>query len=893
MDAWKKKADSFAQYYGICFLPMPNFHGNQKEFRGDINWDWFCSTIEKMERSSLPIHKMRLQAMGRHIYGFQSNYFNRQIFQNHRHRASTKWSDLERKEARQVFGCVNSHKRWLLDMDEDEGQEETKMYSTSRIKRIYCDIGFAEQQKKTIHTLFGNTSGDAIGNPAQDSAQMDVVDTSPNTILQFDSTAGTNTQETARKIKVAKLPQTKKAHASHITTNTFGLEFQRRQLKRTRDGLLVSLKERAQQFIQQKDFKPGQVRIVRDMADYFIQLGSGQALQQLSSTTAHFLLTGDPGTGKSYVIDAITELATILKIGHVAACSYNGIAAVNIDGSTLCSSFAIHDDGGNKFLLLEEDTLNEIRLKLDVDNLKCLIVDEVSTIDARTLALLDFRLQQILDNFEAPFGGLAILLVGDFNQLGPVQKTFIPKDMMAWARRLRDLPKKGSGSPSSMFVDARTKASQSPSIPSSSKAKTIGKSFSSFVQQLKKTQGKSQTQKEEEAADRFSIDSLPYHGCSLLSRFQHYHLTEQVRAASDNEHNAFVQKLSRGKAIEIADILRYKTLTRDDISDAPHEWKYAPVLVSTNAERLSISRAKAILWAKQHGTYVLKWRCKITKHINRPMSTQFADALDENAFFWQFWVPGVPINLSANINCELALANGTPAVAHSLTFSDWKEHSRIFDLINGPNPPPPGTEIEVDLPVAVSVKIQESLDDKPLSTRRRQQLEALKAFSIVQNNNNQSTDIVIPITQGMKTGKSTRNKNHYFYKTGSILQPIASVKVLEPFPFDLGFAMTVHKAQGRTIKRVVIDLTDHPNHYSRMEFAAVFVAMSRVCTSNHIRLLVHAPCQNHSIKNAENIYAYLTKLKASKFAQAYLHGFHQSNGLWDPDMAMQFSDNQT
>ena len=53
------------------------------------------------------------------------------------------------------------------------------------------------------------------------------------------------------------------------------------------------------------------------------------------------LMTGDPGSGKSYVIETVMELATMLKIGSVAATSFNGIAAVNIDGSTICSTYKI------------------------------------------------------------------------------------------------------------------------------------------------------------------------------------------------------------------------------------------------------------------------------------------------------------------------------------------------------------------------------------------------------------------------------------------------------------------------------------------------------------------------------------------------------------------------
>ena len=49
------------------------------------------------------------------------------------------------------------------------------------------------------------------------------------------------------------------------------------------------------------------------------------------------LLTGGPGTGKSFVIETICDLVKWLRTGKVTTSSWNGIAAVNIDGSTLCS----------------------------------------------------------------------------------------------------------------------------------------------------------------------------------------------------------------------------------------------------------------------------------------------------------------------------------------------------------------------------------------------------------------------------------------------------------------------------------------------------------------------------------------------------------------------------
>jgi len=57
------------------------------------------------------------------------------------------------------------------------------------------------------------------------------------------------------------------------------------------------------------------------------------------------------------------------------------------------------------------------------------------------------------------------------------------------------------------------------------------------------------------------------------------------------------------------------------------------------------------------------------------------------------------------------------------------------------------------------------------------------------------------------------------------------------FPFDIACAMTVHKVQGRTISRVVVDLTCHPRNCGCIKHAAIFVAMSHVSEMDHIRLL--------------------------------------------------------
>jgi hypothetical protein len=241
-----------------------------------------------------------------------------------------------------------------------------------------------------------------------------------------------------------------------------------------------------------------------------------------------------------------------------------------------------------------------------------LIVDEVSTIDSKIIALLDLRLQQVYANSH-PFGGLPVLFAGDFNQLGPVRKIFIPKDMITYAIRLKKGGYTGKQKPSPKRK-CKTRKQVEPlkkllTSTTYAKAEVI---LQNIAQQKKKKS------KEEEDAARFKPDSLAYRGCWLFSNVIRYHLKEQKRLSSDGsdenkDHAALIMKLSKGETISWTDIANYKHLSRDDIQNTPEDWKYAPVLVATNLERKNINAYKAQEWAKEHKTYVFRWRCDLRK----------------------------------------------------------------------------------------------------------------------------------------------------------------------------------------------------------------------------------------------------------------------------------------
>jgi hypothetical protein len=122
---------------------------------------------------------------------------------------------------------------------------------------------------------------------------------------------------------------------------------------------------------------------------------------------------------------------------------------------------------------------------------------------------------------------------------------------------------------------------------------------------------------------------------------------------------------------------------------------------------------------------------------------------------------------------------------------------------------------------------------------------------------------------------TTRKTNKYNYCNHTIIQPFSEVHILELFPSQLAFAMTVHKAQGRTIDKVVLDLNYHPDNGSRLGFDGVFVALSSVHSRHNLRLMRH---DNTSFSKA---YSDITKLKPSCHVTAFYRRFYHKTSPSD------------
>ena len=97
-----------------------------------------------------------------------------------------------------------------------------------------------------------------------------------------------------------------------------------------------------------------------------------------------------------------------------------GTTAALLNGSTYHKALGIHwkNDVGQDFSRSESAVLNEARSQLQ--GVEYVFIDEVSMIACHELYSISARLAQITSMHDAPFGGMNVILAGDFAQLPPV-----------------------------------------------------------------------------------------------------------------------------------------------------------------------------------------------------------------------------------------------------------------------------------------------------------------------------------------------------------------------------------------------------------------------------------------------------------------------------------------
>ncbi|GAA0880654.1 helix-turn-helix domain-containing protein [Algoriphagus jejuensis] len=158
------------------------------------------------------------------------------------------------------------------------------------------------------------------------------------------------------------------------------------------------------------------------------------AAKFVNNTGAPVFLTGKAGTGKT------TFLRDLARLTHkdFVIVAPTGIAALNARGVTIHSQFLLpfgsflptreaeghYSDQYGFFTqqtMARKHPLNQVRRNV-LKSIDLLVIDEVSMLRADILDAIDYRMRSVKRNYNVPFGGIQVLLIGDLYQLPPVVK---------------------------------------------------------------------------------------------------------------------------------------------------------------------------------------------------------------------------------------------------------------------------------------------------------------------------------------------------------------------------------------------------------------------------------------------------------------------------------------
>ena len=280
---------------------------------------------------------------------------------------------------------------------------------------------------------------------------------------------------------------------------------------------------------------------------------------------ALYLLHGQPGSGKTWTVAAMSEELARRGAAHFAV-SYMWSAVLQLD--VLCKKASVHRLAAMGRVRVLTAAVVETReydrfvdrmckelgmTPTEAQNLRVLFIDEISTTHPYLFEILDRALRALRRTPGEPFGGVSIVAVGDFFQLGPYG----------------NVQPLAGGLASLHHGQAR--------VPP-----LVSQSHDAHV---------------------------------TFGRFERWELKAQERASGDPEHCQLLNDLRAaalpgrsGRPIteRVLQYLKQRMLTADVLRLDP-AFEDAVIAVSTNLERAVLAKRQIIRWAERHGQPVFRW----------------------------------------------------------------------------------------------------------------------------------------------------------------------------------------------------------------------------------------------------------------------------------------------
>jgi ATP-dependent DNA helicase PIF1 len=147
-----------------------------------------------------------------------------------------------------------------------------------------------------------------------------------------------------------------------------------------------------------------------------------QRVVELLRDGRNVFCTGFAGTGKSFLLAEVLRRRSMYSIhGHTVVTASSGLAALNINGQTIHRFAGIGTAEGPVGYVVDA-ACGDPRVVERWQDCGLLIVDEVSMLSGDVLHKIDCTARACRKRPNESFGGVQVLLLGDFAQLPPVTR---------------------------------------------------------------------------------------------------------------------------------------------------------------------------------------------------------------------------------------------------------------------------------------------------------------------------------------------------------------------------------------------------------------------------------------------------------------------------------------
>jgi hypothetical protein len=301
----------------------------------------------------------------------------------------------------------------------------------------------------------------------------------------------------------------------------------------------------------------------------------------------------------------------------------------------------------------------------------------------------------------------------------------------------------------------------------------------------------------------------------------------------------------------------YETLKAADMQEGG-EFCNAPILCSTNRERHTINGIMAPIKASSKRACAIRWSADLAPHWDqKPPDQHILQIMHSDPCFWEHFAPGSDGYLTDNLCKWLKLVNGTHVRCHSLSFDSCEKEVEFHELVaNAKAGEIPSLPLRLR-PEAVNVELAD------LSEEIRQKW-LQRHLSLLPDK------AVIPLRCRRKFSKAPKPIIVPGAPNGEC--KCSKIRVKNYFPVELGFAITIYKAQGKTIPKVILAISERQGNGCGLNCRAVCVGLSRVKLRADMRLLLFGDDGNRTSL------AHLTKLTADPCNLAFVAGFDSNGG---------------